>query len=109
MGVVSGTSSWLVDEVGLFASMEALSFAMGSLASVGDVSAGDSGLAAGAAECVGVDMVSTPSSTISPSSILWSGSLVEFACLRFLSFLDELEGVDFRLFLLKERGIVDVL
>ena len=96
-----------MDEVGLFPSMKALSFAMGSLASVGDVSAGDSRLAAGAAECVGVDIVSTPSSTISPSSILWSGSLVEFACLR-LSFLDEPEGVDFRLFLLKERGI-DVL
>ena len=109
MGVVSGTSSWLVDEVGLFPSMKALSFAMGSLASVGDVSAGDSGLAAGAAECVGVDIVSTPSLTISPSSILWSRSLVEFACLRLLSFLEEPEGVDFRLFLLDERGIVDVL
>ena len=98
-----------MDEVDLFASIEAWSFAMGSLASVGDVSAGNSRLAAGAAECVGVDIVSTPSSTISPSSTLWSGSLVEFACLRFLSFLDELEGVDFRLFLLDERGIVDVL
>ena len=101
--------SWLVDGAELFVSMEAFDFAIGSMTSVDEVPAGKSGLAAGAAECVGVDMVSTPSLTISPSSTLWSRSLVEFACLRFLSFLDELEGVDFRLFLLKERGIVDVL
>ena len=109
MGVVGCTSSGLVDEVVLFASMGASSFAMGSLTSVDEVSAGNSGLAAGAAECVGVNIVSTPSLTISPSSILWSGSLVEFACLRLLSFLEEFEGVDFRLFLLDERGIVDVV
>jgi hypothetical protein len=87
--------------------MEAFDFAIGSMASVDEVPAGKGVLAAGAAECVGVDISLTPSSTISPSTILWSGSLVEFACLR-LSFLDEPEGVDFRLFLLKERGI-DVL
>ena len=79
------------------------------LASVDGVLACKGVLTAGAAESVGVDNMSTLSPTISPSSILWSRSLVEFACLRFLSFLDELEGVDFRLFLLKERGIVDVL
>ena len=98
-----------MDEAELFVSTEAFGFAIGSLTSVDEVPAGKSGLAAGAAECVGVDIVSTPSLTISPSSILWSRSLVEFACLRLLSFLEEPEGVDFRLFLLDERGIVDVL
>ena len=109
MGVMGGASSGLMDEVILFSSDVASSFAMGLETSIVDVSAGDGGLAAVAAECVGVDRMSTPSSCISPSSILWSGLLVEFACLRFLSFLEEFEGVDFRLFLLDERGIVDVV
>ena len=108
MGVMGGASSGLVDEVILFSSDVASSFAMGLETSIVDVSTGDGGLAAIAAGCVGVDRMSTPSSCISPSSILWSGLLVEFACLRF-PLLEEFEGVDFRLFLLDERGIVDVV
>ena len=104
-----GASSGLVDEVALFSSEEASSFAIGFEASIVDVSACNGGLAAVAAECVGVNRMFPPSLGISPSSILWSGLLVEFACLRLLSFLEEFEGVDFRLFLLDERGIVDVL
>ena len=98
MGVLGGTSSGLMDEAILFSSDVGSSFAMGLETFIVDMSAGDGGLAAGAAERVGVNIVSTPSSCISPSSILWSGLLVEFACLRF-SFL----------FLLDERGIIDVL
>ena len=102
MGVMGGASSGLMDEVILFASDEASSFAMGSETSIVDASAGNGGLAAVAAECVGVNIVSTPSLNISPSSILWPGLAVEFVCLLllFLSFLEEFEGVDFVLFLL---------
>ena len=55
-----------MDEAELFVSMEAFDFAIGSMTSVDEVPAGKSGLAAGAAECVGVNIVSTPSSTNSP-------------------------------------------
>ena len=107
---MGGASSGLMDEVILFASDEASSFAMGSETSIVDASAGNGGLAAVAAECVGVNIVSTPSSNISPSSILWAGLAVEFGCLLLLPFLlEEFEGVNFALFFPFERGMTDVL
>ena len=60
MGVM-GASSWLVDEVILFASEEASSFAIGLETSIVDASAGNGGLAAVAAECVGVNRMFSPS------------------------------------------------
>ena len=100
MGVM-GASSGLVDEVILFSSEEASSFAIGFETSIVDVSACNGGLAAVAAECVGGNRMFPPSLGISPSSILWSGLAVEFVCLLlFLSFLEEFEGVDFVLFFL---------
>ena len=103
MGVM-GASSWLVDEVALFSSEEASSFAIGFEASIVDVSACNGGLAAVAAECVGVNRMFPPSLGISPSSILWPGLAVEFVCLLlFLSFLEEFEGVDFALFFLDDE------
>ena len=102
MGVLGGASSGLVDEVILLSSEEASSFAIGFETSIVDVSACNGGLAAVAAECVGVNRMFPPSSGISPSSILWPGLAVEFVCLLllFLSFLEEFEGVDFVLFFL---------
>ena len=81
MGVMGGASSGLMDEVILFASEEASSFAMGLETSIVDASAGNGGLAAVAAECVGVNMLFSPSLSISPSPILWAGLAVEFGCL----------------------------
>ena len=109
MGVMGGASSGLMDEVILFASDEASSFAMGSETSIVDASAGNGGLAAVAAECVGVNRMFSPSLSISPPSILWPGLAVEFGCLLLLSFLEEFEGVNFALFFPDERGIIDVL
>ena len=98
MGVI-GSSSGLVDEVILFASEEASSFAIGLETSIVDASAGNGGLAAVAAECVGVNMLFSPSLSISPSPILWAGLAVEFGCLLLLPFLlEEFEGVNFALF-----------
>ena len=103
-GCVGGASSGLMDEVILFSSDVASSFAMGLETSIVDVSAGDGGLAAIAAECVGVNRMFPPSLGISPSSILWSGLAVEFVCLLlFLSFLEEFEGVGFALFFLDDE------
>ena len=103
MGVM-GASSGLVDEVALFSSEEASSFAIGFEASIVDVSACNGGLAAVAAECVGESRMFPPSLGISPSSILWSGLAVEFVCLLlFLSFLEEFEGVGFALFFLDDE------
>ena len=107
---MGGASSGLMDEVVLFASMEASSFAMGSETSIVDASAGNGGLAAVAAECVGVNRMFSPSLSISPSSILWAGLAVEFGCLFLLPFLlEEFEGVNFALFFPFERGMIDVL
>ena len=102
MGVM-GASSWLVDEVALFSSEEASSFAIGFEASIVDVSACCGGLAAVAAECVGGNRRFPPSLGRSPSSILWSGLAAEFVCLLLLLFfLAEFEGVDFALFFLPD-------
>jgi hypothetical protein len=67
VGVVGGAPPWLVGGAELFVSMSALNFAIGSLASVDEVLAGKSVLAAGAAESVGVDNMLTLSPTISSS------------------------------------------
>ena len=109
-----GASSWLVDEVALFSSEEASSFAIGFETSIVDVSACNGGLAAVAAECVGVNRMFPPSLGISPSSILWSGLAEEFVLmLLLLFFLAEWEGVDFALLFLADelwlRGMIDVL
>ena len=107
---MGGASSGLMDEVILFASEEASSFAMGLETSIVDASAGNGGLAAVAAECVGVNRMFSPSLSISPSSILWAGLAVEFGCLFLLPFLlEEFEGVNFALFFPFERGMIDVL
>ena len=103
MGVM-GASSGLVDEVALFSSEEASSFAIGFEASIVDVSACCGGLAAVAAECVGGNRRFPPSLGRSPSSILWSGLAAEFVCLLLLLFfLAECEGVDFALFFLADE------
>ena len=67
VGVVGDAPPWLVGGAELFVSMSALNFAIGSLASVDEVLAGKSVLAAGAAESVGVDNMLTLSPTISSS------------------------------------------
>jgi hypothetical protein len=67
VGVVGGAPPWLVGGAELFVSMSALNFAIGSMASVDEVPAGKSVLAAGAAESVGVDNMLTSSPTISSS------------------------------------------